>query len=88
MNDATRPWLAALEGYYGPPLAHDERVALVQWLGEHDYDSYAYSPAPRAYYGGDPSSYYAPTYAYPRSYRTNGPAREDHLTGTGAGFID
>ena len=23
-----RAWLAALEGYYGPPLAHDERVAL------------------------------------------------------------
>jgi len=40
----TRPWLAALEGYYGPPLEHGERVALVQWLGNHDYDAYAYSP--------------------------------------------
>ncbi len=40
----TRPWLAALEGYYGPPLAHAERVELVQWLGAHEYDAYAYSP--------------------------------------------
>lgn len=39
-----RPWLAALEGYYGPPLDHDARVALVEWLGNHDYDAYAYSP--------------------------------------------
>lgn len=44
MSVGTRPWLAALEGYYGPPLEHAERVALVQWLGQHDYDSYAYSP--------------------------------------------
>ncbi|HUR77421.1 MAG TPA: beta-N-acetylglucosaminidase domain-containing protein [Acidimicrobiales bacterium] len=39
-----RKWLAALEGYYGPPLDHDERVALVQFLAAHDYDAYAYSP--------------------------------------------
>lgn len=39
-----RTWLAALEGYYGPPLAQDERLALVTWLAEHDYDAYAYSP--------------------------------------------
>lgn len=44
MRGENRPWLAALEGYYGPPLTHDERVALVQWLGAHDYDAYAYSP--------------------------------------------
>lgn len=44
MNSAHRPWLAALEGYYGPPLSHEERVALVEWLAAHDYDAYAYSP--------------------------------------------
>ena len=36
--------------------------------------------APQLLSGGDPSCYYAPNYAYPRSYR-HGPAREDHLTG-------
>lgn len=44
MTDAHRPWLAALEGYYGPPLSHAERVSLVEWLAAHDYDAYAYSP--------------------------------------------
>jgi hypothetical protein len=67
-------------GYYGgPAYGYYSEPAYV--------DSYAYAPR-RTYYGGDPSGYYAPNYAYPRSYRPNGPAREDHLTGTGAGFID
>src|SRR5690242_7952429 len=39
-----RTWIAAHEGYYGPPLRHDQRLALVAWLGEHGYDGYAYSP--------------------------------------------
>ncbi len=44
MGRDNRPWLAALEGYYGPPLGHDDRLDLVAWLGAHDYDAYAYSP--------------------------------------------
>lgn len=44
MPSDLRPWLAALEGYYGPPLPHADRLALVEWLGAHDYDGYAYSP--------------------------------------------
>ena len=44
MGAERRAWLAALEGYNGPPLSHDERVGLVEWLGVHDYDAYAYSP--------------------------------------------
>jgi hypothetical protein len=65
--------------YYGGP-------GYAYAPGYRYYDGgYAYAPR---YYGGDPSSYYDPMYAYPRSYRQNGPAREDHLTGTGAGFID
>lgn len=44
MGSGDRPWLAALEGYYGPPLDHAARADLVTWLGAHDYDAYAYSP--------------------------------------------
>lgn len=40
----SRPWLGALEGYYGPPLATDERVALVAFLATKGYDAYAYGP--------------------------------------------
>jgi len=72
-------------GYYGGPAYYDSGYAYAPAYG---YDSYAYAPR-RSYYGGDPSGYYAPTYSnIPRAYRPNGPAREDHLTGTGAGFID
>ena len=69
-------------GYYG------ERA--YGYYGEPAYvEGYAYAPRRNRYYGGDPSGYYAPTHGYPRSYyRQNSPAREDHLTGTGAGFID
>src|SRR5690242_10209405 len=39
-----RTWIAAHEGYYGPPLRHEQRLALVDWLGGQGYDGYAYSP--------------------------------------------
>jgi hypothetical protein len=67
--------------YYGEPA--------YGYYSEPAYvDSYAYAPRRSYYYGGDPSSYYAPNYyRYPPSWRTNGPNREDQLTGTGAGFI-
>ena len=79
---------AANRGYYNEPYAYYREPAPV-YYGEPAYvDSYAYSPAPRAYYGGDPSGYYAPNYVAPR-YRYNyRSSREDHLTGTGAGFAD
>jgi hypothetical protein len=66
--------------YYGEPA--------YGYYSEPAYvDTYAYAPR-RSYYGGDPSGYYAPNYGYPRSYyRQTGPAREDQLTGSGAGFI-
>ena len=67
--------------YYNEPYAYYGEPAYV--------DSYAYSPAPRHYYGGgDPSSYYAPAYVTPRYRYGYGSSREDHLTGSGAGFID
>ncbi|MFA5788212.1 MAG: beta-N-acetylglucosaminidase domain-containing protein [Actinomycetota bacterium] len=37
-------WLGAVEGYYGPPLAHSDRKALIEWLGTHGYNCYAYAP--------------------------------------------
>lgn len=36
--------VAALEGFYGPPLPHDERLDLVRWLAQHGFDAYAYAP--------------------------------------------
>lgn len=52
MRELARPWLAALEGYYGPPLRHAERVDLIGWLAAHDYDAYAYSPKDDPYARG------------------------------------
>jgi hypothetical protein len=71
--------------YYNEPYAYSGGPA---YYGEPAYvDSYAYSPRPQ-YYGGDPSNYYAPTYATPRYRYQYRSSREDHLTGTGAGFAD
>lgn len=84
---------AANRGYYNEPYAYYREPAPV-YYGEPAYvDSYAYAPAPTyspapRYYGGDPSGYYAPTYATPRYRYQNGSSREDHLTGTGAGFAN
>ncbi len=78
---------AANSGYYHGQPAYGYSQPAYGYYSEPAYvDSYAYAPR-RSYYGGDPSGYYAPAYGYSRSYR-HGPAREDHLTGTGAGFID
>lgn len=41
---APRPWIAAHEGYYGPPLEPRARTELIHWLGEHGFDAYVYSP--------------------------------------------
>ena len=38
------PWLGAVEGYYGPPLEHEARMALIEWLAAQGYNSYAYGP--------------------------------------------
>ena len=37
-------WLGAVEGYYGPPLAQEDRLELVGWLGAHGFNAYAYAP--------------------------------------------
>jgi hyaluronoglucosaminidase len=36
--------LAAVEGYYGMPLAHAERLDLVRWLAGQGYEMYMYAP--------------------------------------------
>lgn len=37
-------WLGAVEGYYGAPLSHEARAALVEWLGGEGYNCYGYAP--------------------------------------------
>jgi hypothetical protein len=37
-------WLGAVEGYYGPPLEHHDRIELIEWLGRHGFNGYAYGP--------------------------------------------
>jgi len=77
--------------YYNEPYAYSSGYHYNEpraYYGEPAYvDSYAYSPR-RNYYGGDPSGYYAPAYSTPRYRYQNGSSREDHLTGTGAGFAN
>lgn len=50
VTEANRPLLIALEGYYGPPLGDDERLAMLEFLAAHDYDGYAYSPKDDPYH--------------------------------------
>lgn len=37
-------WIGAVEGYYGPPLAHAARLDLVRWMGDHGFNAYGYAP--------------------------------------------
>ena len=37
-------WLGALEGYYGPPLTHEARLALMDWLAPRGANVFAYAP--------------------------------------------
>ena len=39
-----RVWVAAHEGYYGPPLTHAQRLDLIRWAGANGLDGYAYAP--------------------------------------------
>lgn len=43
-------WLGAVEGYYGPPLKHQDRLDLIEWLSQHGYNSYAYGPKDDPYH--------------------------------------
>lgn len=37
-------WLGALEGYYGPALGHDARLALMEWAAPKGFNAFAYAP--------------------------------------------
>ncbi len=43
-NDGGRRWLGVVEGYYGPPLDHDDREWLVGALANDGFTTYAYAP--------------------------------------------
>jgi hyaluronoglucosaminidase len=36
--------LGCIEGYYGTPLTHEQRIALMQWMGTKGLDTFAYAP--------------------------------------------
>lgn len=40
----TGHWLAAIEGFYGPPFAHEDRLDLLRWLPSAGFTDYAYGP--------------------------------------------
>lgn len=44
------PWLAAIEGFYGPPFAHAARLDLLRWLPSAGYTDYAYGPKDDPYH--------------------------------------
>lgn len=37
-------WLAAIEGFYGPPFPHEQRLDLIRWLPSAGLSDYAYGP--------------------------------------------
>lgn len=49
MNEPAQ-WLGAVEGYYGPPLAHRDRLELVTWLGAQGFNCYGYAPKDDPYH--------------------------------------
>lgn len=47
MSNVERPALAVrgvIEGFYGKPFSHEERIDLLRFLGRHGYDCYVYAP--------------------------------------------
>lgn len=48
--DPQRPWVAAIEGFYGPPLDHETRLDLIRWLPSAGLTAYAYGPKDDPYH--------------------------------------
>lgn len=42
--------MAAIEGFYGPPLAHDARLDLIRWLPTGGLNAYSYGPKDDPYH--------------------------------------
>ncbi|HEX9888582.1 MAG TPA: beta-N-acetylglucosaminidase domain-containing protein, partial [Nitriliruptorales bacterium] len=47
---AQRPWVAAIEGFYGPPLEHGTRLDLIRWLPSGGLTAYSYGPKDDPYH--------------------------------------
>src|SRR5438105_2007354 len=47
---ASTRWLGAVEGFYGPPFPHEERLELLEWLAGHHFNCYAYAPKDDPYH--------------------------------------
>lgn len=43
-------WLALIEGFYGPPYRHEERLALLRWMPGAGFTDYAYGPKDDAFH--------------------------------------
>lgn len=37
-------WLGVVEGFYGPPLSHEDRLDLLAWVGRWGFNCYGYAP--------------------------------------------
>ena len=37
-------WLGAIEGYYGKPLTHEQRIAFMEWMPSEGLDIFCYAP--------------------------------------------
>lgn len=50
---APATWLAAIEGFYGRPFSHDQRLDLIRWLPSAGFTDYAYGPKDDPYHRDD-----------------------------------
>lgn len=46
----TDTWLAAIEGFYGPPFGHADRLDLIRWLPQAGFTDFAYGPKDDPYH--------------------------------------
>jgi len=37
-------WRGVVEGFYGPPWAHEDRCWMIEFLGRHGHNTYVYAP--------------------------------------------
>jgi hypothetical protein len=49
-TDARHPWVALIEGFYGPPYRHEQRLALLRWMPSAGLTDYAYGPKDDAFH--------------------------------------
>lgn len=47
------PYRGIIEGFYGRPWSHGERLMLMKWMGDHGYTHYMYAPKADTYHRTD-----------------------------------